>query len=154
MVLGLSHYIRFHRQELKELESYHLQRTFCYYAGITILTVISSSDTSCLGMRLSLSPTPGQRRLLLKRWGARWPPKPPPSLGADAYAEAFCWKEWRMTMYLCCKNSNFVLHTTQEREALSHLFSELFWVCQLYLGVCSFLEKPGHYHSTQQKFWS
>lgn len=40
-----------------------------------------------------------------------------------------------MTMYLCCKNSNFVLHTTQEREALSHLFSELFWVCQLYLGV-------------------
>lgn len=38
-------------------------------------------------------------------------------------------------MYLCCKNSNSVLHMTQEREALSHLFLELFWVCQLYLGV-------------------
>lgn len=61
--------------------------------------------------------------------------KTPSNLGAEACAKAFCWQEWRMSMYLCCKEPNFVPHTTQEREALSHLFLELFWVCQLYLGV-------------------
>ena len=56
-----------------------------------------------------------------------------------------------MTMHLCCKDSNFVQHKTQERQALSHLFLELFWVCQLCLDVF-FLKKPGHYHSIQPSF--
>lgn len=53
------------------------------------------------------------------------------SLGTDACTKAF----WKMTMYLCHKDSNFVPHTIQEREALSQLFLELFWICQLYVGI-------------------
>lgn len=53
------------------------------------------------------------------------------SLGTDAAEKA----DWRMEIYLPYEDINFVLHTVQKRKVFSHVFLELFGVCQLYVNM-------------------